>query len=99
METIVYWNTVDGYAYQSETSNENNSRGGLFHRDLTPKKSALMLKKLFSEIWHTKEELVTDENGYVEFRGFFGDYSAETDGKSCNFGLYKNISNCFEIRI
>ena len=36
-----------------------------------------MLKKLMNEVWHTDEELVTDQNGYVEFRGFYGEYEAE----------------------
>ena len=54
VDTIVYWNTVDGTAYAGNSNwNENNCRGGLFHHDLTPKKSALMLKRLFGEIWLT----------------------------------------------
>lgn len=47
VETMVYWNTIDGYAYKSETWNENNCRGGLFRHDLTPKRSAEMLKNYF----------------------------------------------------
>lgn len=82
---VVYWNTVDGYAHTGNPNwIENNCRGGLFHHDLTPKKSALMLKKLFSEVWHTDGEFVTDNDGCIEFRGFYGDYLAtvETDGKT-----------------
>ncbi len=93
VDTIVYWNLVDGHAYASETFNENNCRGGLFHHDLTPKKSALMLKKLFGEIWHTDLELITDENGCVDFKGFFGDYVVEMDGVSYEFGVYKGEDN------
>ena len=63
--------------------------GGLFHKDLTPKKSALMLKKLIKEVWHTEENLTTDEEGYIEFRGFYGDYTAEWNGGSTTFGLHK----------
>jgi hypothetical protein len=35
--------------------------------------------------WHTEVEVVTDENGYADFRGFFGDYELdiEANGKSC----------------
>ena len=33
-----------------------------------------MLKELFGKIWHTDIELVTDEKGYFDFRGFYGDY-------------------------
>ncbi|MGI6279576.1 MAG: endo-1,4-beta-xylanase, partial [Acutalibacteraceae bacterium] len=79
IETVVYWNTVDGYAYIAPPSenriwNENACRGGIFRHDLSEKESAKMIKKLFSEIWHTKTDLTTDSDGYVEFNGFYGDY-------------------------
>lgn len=93
VETVVYWNTVDGYAYQSDTTNENNCRGGLFHKDITPKKAALVLKKLFNETWHTSLEGVTDENGFIRFRGFYGEYSADIDGATRTFGVHKNETN------
>ena len=57
-----------------------------------PKKAAFELKRLFTEEWHTAEELTTDENGFVFFRGFYGDYTAEVDGKALSFGLHKNES-------
>lgn len=100
VDTIVYWNTVDGYAYAGNSNwNENNCRGGLFHHDLTPKKSALMLKRLFGEIWHTDLELTTDKNGYVEFRGFYGDYAVESDEAKFEIGLHKNEGNSFELSL
>jgi len=99
IDTIVYWNTVDGYCHTGTDWNENNCRGGLFHHDLTPKKSALMLKKLFDEEWHTDLELITDADGYIEFKGFFGDYSALVNGRSYKFGLHKNQINVTEISI
>jgi len=101
VNTVVYWNTADGYTYVAEGSNwnENRCKGGLFHHDLTPKKSALMLKKLFDEIWHTDLELTTDKDGYIDFRGFFGEYLAETDEAGFEFGLHKAEDNCYEIVI
>ena len=85
---------MDGYAYTGNDNwVENNCRGGLWHHDLTPKKSALMLKKLFGEIWHTDLALTTDENGYVEFRGFYGDYTVEVDKKELGLGIHKNKNN------
>ena len=100
VDTIVYWNTVDGSAYAGNSNwNENKCRGGLFHHDLTPKKSALMLKRLFGEIWHTDLELTTDKNGYVEFRGFFGEYNAETDGKDFEIAIHKNESSSYELSL
>lgn len=100
VDTIVYWNTVDGYAYVGDSNwIENNCRGGLFHHDLTPKKSALMLKRLFGEIWHTDLELTTDKNGYVEFRGFYGYYAVESDEAKFEIGLHKNEGNSFELSL
>ena len=98
VESIVYWNTIDGYAYDDGQSwNENNCRGGLWHHDLTPKKSAEMLKRLFNEIWHTDLELITDKDGYIDFRGFYGDYVAETDDTNFEISVHKNENNCYEI--
>lgn len=100
VDTVVYWNTVDGYTYDSGKGwNENHCRGGLFHHDLTPKKSALMLKKLFGEIWHTEAELTTDKNGYVDLRGFYGEYTGDMDGAEFEFGIHKNESNRFDVEI
>ena len=100
VDTIVYWHTEDGYAYVGDSNwIENNCRGGLFHHDLTPKKSALMLKKLFGEIWHTDLELTTDKNGYVEFRGFYGDYAVEADEAKFEIGIHKNECNSFELSL
>ncbi len=96
VDGLVYWNTVDGHAYTGNPNwIENNCQGGLFHKDLTPKKSALMMKKLFNEIWHTDLELLTNENGEVNFRGFYGDYSCELDGQKIEFSIHKNQENKF----
>ncbi len=91
METVVYWNLPDGYAYNAvgRLWNENQCRGGLFHHDMTPKKAAERLYELFNKRWHTDLELVTDEDGYVTFRGFYGDYQAELDGEITEFGIHK----------
>jgi hypothetical protein len=91
----------DGYAYSPDTHvwNENACKGGLWHHDLTPKKSAERLYDLFNKKWHTDLELTTDENGYVEFRGFYGDYTAEVEDATAAFGIHKFEDNCFEIEI
>ena len=92
VNTIVYWNQIEGYAYVSQngSSNENNCLGGLFHKDLTPKKSALMLRKLIKEDWHTALTLKTDDEGYIEFRGFYGDYILTCGDLTKNFGIHKD---------
>ena len=90
METIVYWNTADGHGFSCGVEyDENRCRGGLFHKDMTPKKSALMLKRLFEEEWNTSLELVTDENGYIDFRGFYGDYTVSTEQGNAALALCK----------
>ena len=93
METIVYWNSVDRTGYSRNGWNENNCRGGLFHRDLTPKKSAERLYYLLNEKWHTELDLTTDENGRVDFRGFYGSYEIEIDGEIKTFDVLKNDNN------
>ena len=91
METIVYWNTADGHGFSRGVEyDENRCRGGLFHKDMTPKKSALMLKHLFEEEWNTSLELVADENGYIDFRGFYGDYTVSTEQGNATLALCKN---------
>lgn len=99
LENVVYWNTVEGTAYDAPNWVENNCRGGLLHADLTPKKSAIMLKKLFSEVWHTEEELTTDDQGNISFRGFYGDYLATSDKKEIEFSIHKNANNSLELNI
>ena len=100
VEGIVYWNTIDGYAYDDgKYWNENNCRGGLWHHDLTPKKSAEMLKTLFSKEWRTDLELITDKDGYIDFRGFYGEYEVTADGKTNKFGIHKNENNGYNLEI
>ncbi len=89
VDAAIYWNTVDGCTFAAPGWNENNCRGGLWRRDMTPKKAALTLYKLFHEDWHTELELVTDENGYVDFRGFYGTYTIEAAGVQMPFELHK----------
>lgn len=91
METLVYWNTVENTAWTAPNANwcENNCRGGLFHRDFSPKPAAEMLRRLFHEEWHTELMLKTDENGIVDLRGFYGDYTATANGKPFVFGIHR----------
>lgn len=100
VNTIVYWNTVDGYAYQGSPNwIENNCRGGLWHHDLTPKLAAKELYRLVHEEWHTQLELVTDEEGYAEFRGFYGDYDAVIGEETYEVCLYPNSYPLNEIEV
>jgi hypothetical protein len=110
VEQIIYWNIVDGYAYVSDpdpekikasqgdmTLGENYYYGGLLRFDLSPKPAYFRLKELLQKKWHTEAELVTDENGTAEFRGFFGDYCAKVEigghEVKTEFTLSKNAEN------
>ena len=89
-EQIIYWNLVDGYAYVPDptpekirrtqgdmTLGENYFYGGLIRFDMTPKPAFLKLKELIKERWHTECDLITNGEGRVDFRGFYGDYDIE----------------------
>jgi hypothetical protein len=39
------------------------------------------LKKLWQEDWQTNEQLTSDADGFVSFRGFHGDYSLRVQPK------------------
>nr|WMX25206.1 endo-1,4-beta-xylanase [uncultured bacterium] len=110
VEQIIYWNIVDGYAYVPDpnpekikasqgdmTLGENYYYGGLLRFDLSPKPAYFRLKELLQKKWHTEAELVTDENGNAEFRGFYGDYCANVEfgGQKVKteFSLSKNAEN------
>ncbi len=95
IDTVVYWNLPDGYAYAPEGRNwnENKCRGGLLHHDMTPKKAFLAMEEMFSKTWRTALELVTDEDGYIEFDGFYGTYEIETEGDKTIIGIHKGCDN------
>lgn len=77
MEAIIYWNTVDGYAYGAVpgdmTKGENRYFGGLLRFDMSEKPAYQVLKHLVNEEWHTSVT-VKPVNGCATFRGFYGDY-------------------------
>ncbi len=83
VEQIIYWNLVDGYATFAPqgdmTSGENYYYGGLLHFDLTPKPAYYTIKNLFEKKWHTSENLTSDCNGTVAFKGFKGKYDLSFD--------------------
>ena len=92
VEQIVYWNVVDGYAHLWDpdpekikasqgdmTIGENYYYGGLLRFDMSPKPAYHKIKELTQKVWHTEESAVTDPDGCMEFRGFFGKYDIEID--------------------
>ena len=94
VEQIIYWNLVDGYAYvpnptpekiratQGNMSvGENVYYGGLLRFDMSPKPAFLKLKELITQRWNTSLDLTTDSDGYISFRGFFGEYEIEAQSE------------------
>jgi len=71
VESIVWWNMVDGMAY----GDENRYYAGILRNDMSHKKAFDVLDRLINHEWQTEESLVTDENGRAYFNGFYGDYN------------------------
>ena len=61
---------------------ENYYRGGLLRFDMSEKPAYKRLKHLIKEVWTTNEEFTADENGEVQFRGFYGEYEVTAGGKT-----------------
>lgn len=99
MESIVYWNIIEGSAYSSPDWDENRCGGFIFRRDFSPKPAAKVISKLFNEEWHTDTEILTDSNGKAIFKGFFGEYEAETDYVKARFALSKGKDNTLTLSI
>jgi len=61
------------------------------------------LKHLIYNRWHTKESLVTDENGKIDFCGFYGDYEliVDLEGRTekREIKLSCGKENCFKLSI
>ena len=97
IEQIIYWNLVDGYAYVENPTpeairwsqgnmsiGENVYYGGLIRFDMTPKPAYHALDNLINKKWNTQLNLTLNDEGNVDFKGFFGDYEIEItkDGKT-----------------
>lgn len=88
MESIVYWNLIDGYAYAAEpgdmSAGENYYYGGLLRFDGSEKPAYQVIKKLFNEEWRTNLDTFGNDDGIAGFHGFYGEYELEvrSNGKS-----------------
>ena len=113
VEQIIYWNLVDGYAHLWDpdpakiaasqgdmTLGENYYYGGLLRFDMSPKPAYLKLKELLQKKWHTEAEITTDAEGYASFRGFYGKYGVEINGRTVEeIDLSKKKENEFIISL
>jgi len=69
MVAVTWWNIVDDCGAPREPS-----VSGLFHRDMTPKKSYFALDELINREWRTRTTVRAGADGSVSFRGFKGGY-------------------------
>ncbi len=100
MESVIYWNVVDGYAAFAPqgdmAAGENKYYGGIMRFDMTEKPAFYALRDLIHKEWHTSET-VKAVDGKASFRGFYGDYKLtvhagdKTVEKKCR--LSKNALN------
>ena len=104
MESIIYWNLVDGYAAfapQGSEGGENYYHGGLLRYDFTKKPAYNALYNLINKEWHTSID--TECSGIYTFKGFYGDYEleAEARGKTvkASFKLIPDADNQVIIEI
>ena len=86
VEQIVYWNLVDGYAFNAEPGDmscgENYYRGGLLRFDMSEKPAFRRLRHLIKEVWTTDTEATAGADGAARFRGFYGDYEVAAGGRT-----------------
>ncbi len=82
VEAFTNWDFTDGAWL--------GAPAGLLRKDGSRKPSFEALKQRVRGDWHTKLELMTDENGACRVEGFRGQYALACDGKKASFTLGKN---------
>jgi len=89
VEAITTWDFNDGCWLKAPS--------GFVHEDNTDKPSYHTLKKLIHGDWETHAALVTDEEGYVSFSGFKGDYELKSAAGSAAFSLSENLEDTLRL--
>lgn len=82
VEAVTGWDFADGAWLHAPS--------GLIREDNSLKPSYLALKEQIHGTWTTREELTTDERGYVTLTGFRGSYQVNVDGKTAEFKISKD---------
>ena len=89
VEAVTTWDFNDGCWLKAPS--------GFVHEDNTEKPSYHALKQLIHGDWETHAALVTDENGFVSFSGFKGDYELKTAAGSAAFSLSENLEDTLRL--
>ena len=79
VEAITTWDFNDGCWLKAPS--------GFVHEDNSEKPSYRMLEELIHGTWETHETLTTDENGFLSFTGFKGEYSLNSGEGKASFNL------------
>ena len=85
VEAITTWDFNDGCWLKAPS--------GFVHEDNTEKSSYAALKNLIHGAWETHETLVTDDDGFLAFTGYKGDYQLKTAAGSAGFALNDNLES------
>ncbi len=68
--------SVASISWWDFTENDSYIKGSaLLNKDLSPKPAYVTLDRLINHEWKTREQIQTNTEGHVSFRGFYGDYS------------------------
>ena len=84
VEAFTNWDFTDGAWL--------GAPAGLLRLDGSRKPSFEALRQRIRGEWHTKAELMTDENGCFALEGFRGQYALSCDGKEAAFTLSKDCA-------
>lgn len=93
VESITWWNMVDGTAY----GDENRFFAGLLRNDMTHKKAYDVLDELINKSWRTEATLTTDGQGRAYFRGFFGEYDVRVGGSTHELRFCKENTGYYHV--
>jgi len=63
--------------------------GGLVDEEYNPKPVYTMLDKLINQTWRTNTEVITNNQGTISFRGFFGEYEIKLNYPEGGIKVYK----------
>ena len=85
VEAITTWDFNDGCWLKAPS--------GFVRQDNSEKPSYYALKELIHGDWETHETLVTDEEGFVAFTGYKGDYAIQSENGSAGFSLKEELNS------
>jgi GH35 family endo-1,4-beta-xylanase len=98
VESINWWGLSDRYIWMERPG------GGLIDEEYRPKPAYRTVKRLIKEEWMTKTSDMTDKDGAIEFRGFYGNYEiilTTEDGSVHTFNIHldKNEANKWQFQL